>query len=661
MRHLWLAIKEGLAEHRRALLAIAGVVAAALLLVHGVFYFASTNEKVCATCHIMRPYIEMWKNSSHQDVACVKCHSEWRFAISETYLRYALGLYTTQLRAEVPDERCLSCHEHQDLDSDEMFLRNIHFSHANHLGEARRGKRLHCTSCHSGTGVAVAEAGHETHVKVDESVCFTCHFKGAEKGQAATGCLVCHGPPSTVVTHQGFEFDHGSYLKRDVRCDLCHVEVVRGDANVPRDRCASCHVSRIEAFDDLERVHEIHLKRRQIDCKRCHNRMEHGKVQMAAALGESCESCHKPAHTPQEQMYIGIGGQGVPDTPSTMFLARVACDSCHGEPGGDPRKGAERLRTSCVTCHGQGFDRMVDDWINEVGSLLADVSGALARAEGRARAAGPRSGELLSQLARARHNVDFVRRSRGEHNIRYAVELLRVARGDAAGVLARTGAGGLPPNAILASASGYCRVCHSTSHLGTRIEFAGMEYDHNRHLAAGLGCETCHSIEEHGKTTLERRQCMGCHHGGEQKRTCESCHAEQAGLYRGELSGTGITGDPDVMAQAEVECSGCHDVAAAEPTVKVVQQACVSCHEAGYDEMLVEWINEDQKRVQDLAVALARAQSRLAGESGSLAASHRRAIGEAERIHRALVAAKGAHNTSLAADAYDRAVKLLAW
>ena len=38
-----------------------------------------------------------------------------------------------------------------------------------------------------------AEAGGETHVKVDEAVCFTCHFKGAEKGQAVTGCLVCHG------------------------------------------------------------------------------------------------------------------------------------------------------------------------------------------------------------------------------------------------------------------------------------------------------------------------------------------------------------------------------------------------------------------------------------------------------------------------------------
>jgi cytochrome c nitrite reductase small subunit len=659
MRHLWLAIREGIVEHRRALLTIAAVVIGALAVLHAVFYVVSADSRVCASCHIMDPYIEAWRNSSHGGVACVQCHSEWRLAISGAWLRYAAGVYSTQLRAEVPDGRCLACHEHQDLDSDQTFLKNIHFSHRDHLGEARRGKRLHCTSCHSGTGVAVAEAGHETHVRVDESVCFTCHFKGAEKGRAATGCLVCHGPPTTVVTHQGFQFDHGSYLKRDVRCDLCHVEVVRGDAAVPRERCASCHVSRIAAFDDTESVHEIHLKQRQIDCKRCHNRMEHGKVQMAAALGEGCESCHRPAHTAQEQMYIGIGGQGVPDMPSTMFLARVACDSCHGEPGGDPRKGAERLRTSCVTCHGQGFDRMVDDWVNEVGALLADVGGALARAETAARAAGPRSRDLLAKLDRARHNVDFVRRSRGEHNIRYAVELLRVARTDVAGVLATTGGGGLPQLPVLASASGYCRVCHSTSHLGTRLPFGGMQYDHNLHVGAGLGCETCHSVEEHGKTTIAREQCMSCHHGGGQQRTCESCHAEQASLYRGELSGTGVKGDPDVMARAEVECTGCHDLGSREPVVKAVQAACVACHEAGFDEMAVEWINDDQRRVQDLAVELARAQSRAAGGSGALAAANRQAIADAERIHRALVAAKGAHNSALAADAYDRAKKLL--
>lgn len=651
MRHLWLAIKEGIFEHRRALLAIVGIAVIVVTIIQVTSYFAAYSSATCNSCHLMQPYVAMWKQSSHAGVACVTCHSEWRFVLSETYVKYALGVYAPQLRAEVPDSRCLSCHQHQDLDTDKPFLKNIHFSHKNHLGEMRRGKQLHCTSCHNQH--SIMDATKQPHSDVQREVCFTCHFKGAEKGQAVTGCLTCHGPPKTVVTHQGFKFDHSSYLKRDVRCSLCHVEVTSGDANVPKSRCVTCHVSRIEAYDNSERVHEIHLKRHQIDCLRCHDKLEHGKVAMAPALGERCEDCHKPTHTPQEQMYIGIGGEGVPDTPSTMFLARVACNSCHGEPGNDPRRGAEALRKSCVTCHGKGFDRMVDDWINEVGALTADVGSAVARADAAARAAGRRSTELEHSLERAHHNLDFVRLAHGEHNIRYAVELLRVARSDAAEVLKKTGAGSLPAQPLLASASGYCRVCHSTSYLGTSIPFSGLAYDHNRHLAQGLGCETCHSIEDHGKTTITIEKCMACHHGGETKRTCESCHTAQASFYKGTLAGTDVKGDPDVMAKADVECASCHDLADKEPVVKVVQKACVGCHEKGFDEMVVEWINEDQKHVQELTVLVAQARS------GPLAASHAKEIDAADAIVQALVKAKGAHNTSLASDAYDKAKKLL--
>lgn len=654
MRHLWLAVKEGIVEHRRALLLAAAGVVGLVTVIQVASYFAATQAAVCGSCHIMRPYVEMRRNSSHGDVSCVTCHTEWRFVLSGTYVRYALGLYAPQLRAEVPDKRCLSCHEKQDLDTDQVFLRGIHFSHQGHLGEMRRGKILHCTSCHGGHIVMEEQPSGAAHFDVQREVCYTCHFKGAEKGQAATGCLICHGPPTTVVAQQGFTFDHGSYLKRDVRCAHCHVEVIRGDANVPRDRCSTCHVSRIESYDDHERVHTIHLRDHQIDCARCHNSMEHGKVAMTTALGERCDNCHKPQHSSQEQMYIGIGGQGVPDTPSTMFLARVACDSCHGEPGADPRKGAAELRRSCVTCHGPGFDRMVDDWINEVGALSAEVGSAVSRAESQARTLGDRGEPFRPQLERARHNLDFIRAAHGEHNIRYAVELLRLARADAEDVLVKTGAGRLPTQPILASASGYCRVCHSTSHLGTRLAFAEMEYDHNRHVGAGMICETCHSVEEHGKTTIAREQCMGCHHGSGQKRTCESCHEAQGSLYRGQLRGTEVKGDPDMMAAA-VECSGCHDLASKEPLVKAVQRSCVGCHEAGYDEMLVDWINEDQARVQELAVLLTRAQGH------ALAGSHRAELATADRIYQALLQAKGVHNQSLASDGADRVKQLLSW
>lgn len=644
MRHLLLAIWEGIIEHRRALLLLLAWIAAVVFVIHAAFFFASSSSALCESCHIMKPYVEMWRHSTHREVACVNCHTEYRYVLSRTYLKYALGIYTTQLRAEVPDGRCLACHEKQNLDTDKVFLKDIHFSHQDHLGEMRRGKRLHCTSCHSGLVMGETEAA--THVGVDEAVCFTCHFKGAEQGQAVTGCLVCHGPPKVVVTHQGFQFDHGTYLQRGVRCETCHTEVTRGDANVPVERCAACHVSRAEAIGDSQRIHEIHLRKHAIDCKRCHNRMEHGKIAMAAALGERCENCHKPEHTAQEQMYVGIGGKGVPDMPSTMFLARVACDSCHAEPGSDPRVGAEKLRASCVHCHGAGYDRMVDDWIRELGELRGLVERALAQAENNVTRMGTRGQQYRRGLEEAWHNVRFVTRGHGEHNVRYAVELLRHALEQAR----RVPGVAVPSSPILASESGYCRVCHSTSHLALRLEFANMGFEHSRHLGAGLSCDSCHSVEEHGKTTIVAEGCMSCHHSPKQAQPCSRCHQAQASLAAGEVVGTGFKGDPDPMAAAGVECSGCHDLKRQEPLVASVQKACVSCHEEGYDAMLVEWINEDQNRLQELAVLLAKAKEAKVSPA---------AVGEAEALYNALLKAKGVHNMDLAAKAAARIRALL--
>ncbi len=647
-----MALREGLVEHRRAILTLVGIAVLVVAVFQLAFYFVSARSELCGTCHIMTPYLEMWRASNHREVACVECHSEYRYALSRVWVKYALGIYTTQLRAEVPDARCLACHQHQDLDTDEVFLKNIHFSHQGHMGEMRRGKRLHCTSCHTGSAMAGTSIAQRDHVVLQEQVCFTCHFKGAEAGQAVTGCLVCHGPPSTVVTHHGIEFDHETYLKRGVRCETCHTEVTRGDANVPRERCWSCHVAHMEAYEDPVRVHEIHVQRRIIDCRRCHNTLEHGKFTMTGALGDRCEACHTPVHTSQEKMYVGIGGRGVPDTPDTMFLARVACNSCHVPTEGGPAAAGKALRESCVTCHGPGYGRMVDDWRREIGSLLATVDAQVRRAEG-----------IISRLAAshaqplvdARHNVEFVRSAGGHHNVHYAVDLLRHANDQAAATLRAAGVAVTPPPAVLASAAGYCRVCHSTAHLGTRLPFGDMFYDHNRHIAAGIGCDSCHSLEEHGKTAITAEQCMACHHGPTQKRTCESCHQQQASLYRGELAGTGIKGDPDFMAAADTACIDCHDLTSHQPLVKTVQQACIGCHDASYGDMLIQWINEDQKRLQELAVLLARARA------AAREPAQRQAVARAESVHQALLAARGSHNTLLADEAATQAKRLLAW
>jgi hypothetical protein len=81
----------------------------------------------------------------------------------------------------------------------------------------------------------------------------------------------------------------------------------------------------------------------------------------------------------------------------------------------------------------------------------------------------------------------------------------------------------------------------------------------------------------------------------------------------------------------------------------------VNCHEPGHDEMLTEWIRDDEKNVQELEVALARARAGAGGPSGERAA--RTAL--AEKIYRFMFKAKGTHNTGFPSDNNIRAKKLL--
>ena len=41
----------------------------------------------------------------------------------------------------------------------------------------------------------------------------------------------------------------------------------------------------------------------------------------------------------------------------------------------------------------------------------------------------------------------------------------------------------------------------------------------------------------------------------------------------------GVTGEPDVMAEEEVECYECHDLSG-QLSIAAIQETCVDCHEA---------------------------------------------------------------------------------
>jgi hypothetical protein len=153
------------------------------------------------------------------------------------------------------------------------YKRGIIFDHKPHLEEERRGRKLRCTSCHSQIVV-------NRHFEVDRRSCFLCHFKGMRHGSELTpiaGCTGCHAAPTGDILIGTVRFNHEDVVRRAVDCQKCHLNVVEGEGDAPRERCLACHnqPERLARYGETGVVHDIHVTRHPIECVRCHTEIKH--------------------------------------------------------------------------------------------------------------------------------------------------------------------------------------------------------------------------------------------------------------------------------------------------------------------------------------------------------------------------------------------------
>ncbi len=210
---------------------------------------------------------------------------------------------------------------------------------------------------------------------------------------------------------------------------------------------------------------------------------------------------------------------------------------------------------------------------------------------------------------------------------------------------------------VLATPDGYCMVlCHSRLGLPEETPFDHLEFPHALHVEdLEVACTSCHSPDKHKMRVITRTECMACHHEA-QDIACGHCHRGEEALYTGQLQSWGVDGEPDVMFEAEVECEGCHDLSAGM-SIKSVQGTCVECHEAGYDEVLTEWINEVQEGLGRASLLAQEVRQSIDGsprgtrgrpEAEVLLSASKSLIGLVE-------SGKGAHNYSLSVDLLQQA------
>jgi nitrate/TMAO reductase-like tetraheme cytochrome c subunit len=245
----------------------------------------SASPQFCNSCHIMEPYVEAWRASAHAAVGCVECHyppglrdTLWvKYQAVTQVAKWATGAYSSKPFAVVEDASCLrsGCHGVEDLKARGRLVsaEGVRFDHGVHLDEAGLGRRVRCASCHSQIVV-------ERHFEVDRRPCFVCHFKGTKEARELApiaGCTGCHEVPKGDIVIGSLRFNHQDVVRRGVGCQKCHLNVIEGAGEAPRERCLTCHnqPEKLQRYTDVALVHASHVADRSIECTRCHSEIRH--------------------------------------------------------------------------------------------------------------------------------------------------------------------------------------------------------------------------------------------------------------------------------------------------------------------------------------------------------------------------------------------------
>jgi nitrate/TMAO reductase-like tetraheme cytochrome c subunit len=408
---------------------------------------ATGQPGFCRSCHIMGPYYESWRQSTHAEVNCLECHLQPGFTglikgkingLAQA-VDCAVGRVGTKPSATIVDASCLrsECHNTQKLSGETLDCSGVRFTHEKHLDKVVDGIRITCGTCHS-------HFEGDVHFSVNTNACFACHFLG---GDASTGrpvranCRGCHQVPQEVIRRGFVKIDHSEFVSYGASCEeSCHKREVQQTSRVEETVCLDCHSFRKPADANSVELHASHTNGEKVECFACHGRVSHGRtgVESVTAMMD-CQSCHSDTHQAQRSIY----GTQHPMQPNSadrvlgpMFLTHVECTGCHIErtakvPGTLDSFGTAARATpaACDKCHEAGTgQKYVPFWQDRIKALYEQVEKRVKEFEtlALARKNNGQGQELDQRVRQARSILDSIRYdgSWGVHNFKYTEALL---------------------------------------------------------------------------------------------------------------------------------------------------------------------------------------------------------------------------------------------
>jgi len=405
----------------------------------------------CNSCHIMKPYYDNWKTSSHSEVTCLKCHLQPGLAglikgkingLAQS-VNCMVGRVGTKPNAIVTDASCLrtGCHNTEELVSTTTDFNGAKFTHKKHISKVVDGIAISCGTCHS-------HFEGDEHFEINSVTCFTCHFLKDNQNDerlVQTGCLSCHDVPNKVIKRGLVSINHAEFVSYKASCeDSCHKKQIEQESKVTDTICWNCHDFSREHEASSEELHRVHTTGEKVECFACHGNILHeaSKSSSIAAMLD-CRSCHSDTHSVQSSIYASkyhVQEKGKAERVlGPMFLTHVECTGCHTESM--PQKSgaldsfgtvAKAVPEACDRCHKEGAgQRYISFWQKKTKELHKKVSDIVDTFERHIKSETDKEQilKMNAKVAEARAILESVSSdgSWGVHNFKYTETMLRRA------------------------------------------------------------------------------------------------------------------------------------------------------------------------------------------------------------------------------------------
>lgn len=154
----------------KAAIIISGLAVLGILAFGAMEYTSQTA--FCNSCHEMNTAYAGWQAGFHQTIHCYGCHTDEGFiakfkvklnGLKEVYIHLTQEVNMEEVKSEVPERRCITCH---DFTQKDKYLERIVSFHKQH-----EGYKFGCLTCHG-------DVGHnkDRFIGFRNEACKQCHL-----------------------------------------------------------------------------------------------------------------------------------------------------------------------------------------------------------------------------------------------------------------------------------------------------------------------------------------------------------------------------------------------------------------------------------------------------------------------------------------------------